>query len=197
MSGHGVHHHPDKQEHKSIGIFISVLAVFMAVVSALAKKEANEMILNEVKASNGFAWYQSKRQRGYLNELEIARIETTLAGSPSESQRTLLTGQRSKLAAKNAEYETENAKILKDSEADRATAESAKHRHHRFEFAEIALHLAVVLASLTLLTDSKKFFWIGLICTLVGVVLTLSGFLIQPHGAPIPASSGAPAHSGH
>lgn len=203
MSGHGVPHHSEKQEHRSIGIFISVLAVFMAVVSSLAKKEANEMILREVKASNGFAWYQSKRGRSYLNELEIGRIDRELAGNPSDAQRGLLGSQKGKLQAKNAEYEAENAKILVESEADRQAAELAGHRHHRFEYAEISLHVAVVLASIALLTDDRKFFWLGLAATAAGVALAVSGFLIQPHSSrahtptQAPAASSSPASSGH
>ena len=81
MSGHGVPHHAESDEHKRVGIFIAIIAVIMAIVGAFAKGQANEMIVKEVKASNGFAWYQSKRQRSYMNELEIKRIDFLLAGA--------------------------------------------------------------------------------------------------------------------
>ena len=171
MSGHGVPHHAANEDHKRIGVFIAIVAVIMAIVGALAKQQANEMIVKEVKASNEFAWYQAKRQRSYMNELELKRIDVELAGSPIEAQRKLLEAQKAKLAAKNAEYETENKDILTGAEADRAAAATAAHKHHWFEHAEICLHVAVVLSSLVLLTDRKVFLHLGILATVVGVLI--------------------------
>ncbi|HAM74023.1 MAG TPA: hypothetical protein DCM86_20550 [Verrucomicrobiales bacterium] len=192
MSGHGhdVPHHAENHEQKKIGIFISVVAVIMAVVTSLANNQSNEMIIKQVEASNGFSWYQSKRQRSYMNELEIARIDREMAGAPTDAQRKLLEETRSRLKAKNSEYEKENEKIRSDSEGDRQAAELAAHRHHQFEFAEVALHIAVVLCSLTLLTEMRLFYQIGITATLLGVALAGYGFLIKPHAH----DSGSDAH---
>lgn len=170
MSAHGVPHHAETPDQKRVGIFIAILAVIMAVTAAATGQQANLMILKEVKASNGFAWYQSKRQRSYANELELKRIEYELAGTPTEAQRKLLDGQKTKLAAKNAEYETENKEILVGAEADRTAAAAAAHKHHWFEYSEISLHIAVVLCSLVLLTDQKLFLHLGVLTTLIGIL---------------------------
>ena len=192
MSEHGIPHHAESHEHKQIGIFIAVLAVIMALVGALAKNEANKMIVKEVQASNGFAWYQSKRQRGYMNELEIKRADFELAGTPTEAQRKLLEESKAKLKAKNAEYEKENDEIRSKAEADKQTAELASHKHHWFEYAEIAIHIAVVLGSLTLLTEMKLFFQLGVGTTIAGIALALYGFTITGHHAEATGESHAP-----
>ena len=205
MSEHGVPHHAANAEQKKIGIAIAIIAVVVAVVTALANNEANKMIVKEVqasnkevKASNGFAWYQAKRQRSYLNDLEIKRIDFELAGSANEAQRKLLEGQKTKLSAKNTEYEAEGKVIIADAEAnrvsaetDRTTATNAAHKHHRFEYAEILLHISVVLCSLTLLTDQRLFYRLGLAATVGGVILTLAAFNIKPHPPDQPSSSSA------
>ena len=54
---------------------IAILAILLAVVSALGNEQDNEKIVKQIEASNGFAWYQSKRQRSYANDLELKRIE--------------------------------------------------------------------------------------------------------------------------
>ena len=198
MSG-SLPHHAENPQQKQVGIFISVLAVVMAIVSAVTNQQANQMIVKEVKASNGFAWYQAKRQRSYANELEIKRIEFELAGTPSEAQRKLIEAQKEKLATKNAEYEGENKKILEDAAADRDAAATAGHQHHWFEISEICLHIAVVLCSLVLLTEQKLFFHIGVIATILGIVLAAYAQLgyhehHDAHAAEAkPASAGAPA----
>lgn len=194
MAGHGVPHHAEKDEHKRVGIFIAVLAVIMSIVAAMAKQAANTMIVKEVQSSNGFAWYQSKRQRSYLNELELKRIEVALAGDVNEAQRKLLTAQQSKLAAKNAEYEKENKDIQAAAEADKKLAEVAAHQHHWFEYGEICLHIAVVLCSLNLLTDQKLFLKLGALATAAGIVLAAlawRGHAHEPGPAPKATSQGS------
>ncbi len=195
MSGHGIPHHAANDEHKRIGIFIGVLAVIMAVIGAFAKGQANEMIVREVKASsrevkasNGFAWYQAKRQRTYLNDLELKRIDIELAGTVTDAQKKMLEGQKLKLTGKNSEYETEGKVIIAEAEAERASAEAdraaaatAAHKHHWFEYAEISLHIAVVLCSLVLLTEQKIFFRIGLFATVVGVLIAVAAFFKGGH----------------
>lgn len=193
MSGHGSHSHSDNPEHKRIGVFIAVIAVIMAVVGALAKQEANEMIVKEVKASNGFAWYQSKRQRSYQNELEVKRIDFELAGQVTEAQRKLLEANRAKFLAKNAEYEAENKEILTGAENDRTAAQTAAHRHHWYEYAEISLHIAIVLCSLVLLTNQRFFFHLGLAATLAGIVLAVVAWRTGHGGAHAPATPPAAA----
>ena len=183
MSDIGVPHHAEQQGQKHIGIIISVIAVLMAVVAALAKGEANTMIVKEVQASNGYAWYQSKRQRSFINELELKRIDFELAGAPSDGQRRLLEEQRVKLKAKNVEYETENKGIVAAADADKKTAETAAHKHHWFEYGEILLHIAVVLCSLTLLTEQKLFYHLGLAATVGGIILAMYAYTLKPHAA--------------
>ena len=127
MSGHGVPHHAANDDHKRIGIFIGVLAVIMAVIGAFAKGQANEMIVKEVKASNGFAWYQSKRQRSYMNELEIKRIDFLLAGTGlAEAQKEMLAKTRTALDKKNVEYKSENEEIERLAKADQIKPRSPR-----------------------------------------------------------------------
>ncbi|MEO8427406.1 MAG: DUF4337 family protein, partial [Verrucomicrobiota bacterium] len=103
MSASGVPHHAENHEQKKVGIIIAVIAVVMSIVAALAHYEANRMIVKEVRSSNEFAWYQFKRQRSYMNELELRRIEIELKGTPSEAQRKLLEDSMAKLKSKNAD----------------------------------------------------------------------------------------------
>ena len=192
MSHGGVPHHAENQEHKRIGIFISIIAVAMAVIASLAKNEANKMIVKEVQSSNGFAWYQAKRQRTYMNDLELNRIDFQLAGAVTEAQRKVLEQTKAKLVAKNAEYNKENEQIKLDADKDKRSAEVASHQHHRFEYAEVAMHIAIVLCSLTLLTDTKLFFHLGLAATIGGLALAAIAFFEGREPVSAPAGAGTP-----
>src|SRR4051812_49649288 len=107
MSDVDVPHHTEKEVHKRVGIFIAAVAVIMAVISALARNAANEIIVQEVQASNGFAWYQAKRQRGYMTELEIRRARYELAGNLAPAQRKQLEENTAGLEQQNAKYAKE------------------------------------------------------------------------------------------
>jgi hypothetical protein len=181
MSEVEVPEHVAKDEHKRIGVFIAVLAVLMALISSLGKNQANQMIIKEVQVSNGFAWYQAKRERMHLNELEIRRAEFELAGNPNEAQKQALIETKSKLKAKNAEYEKQAEEIKAKADEATAAADLADHKHHWFEYGEICMHIAVVLCSLTLLTDLKIFYHLGIAATLAGLLLASMGFLRPAH----------------
>ena len=46
----------DRQE-RQVGLTIAILAILLAVVSALGNEQDNEKIVKQIEASNGFAWY--------------------------------------------------------------------------------------------------------------------------------------------
>src|SRR5947209_7343988 len=143
MSEVEVPHHVQKDDHKRVAVFIAVLAVITAVISSLGKNQANHLIVKEVDSSNGFAWYQAKRQRSYINEVELQRIDFQLAGNLTEAQKTILEQMRSHLKAQNAKYEKEGEEIQAKAKANNDAAELAKHKHHWLEYGEVCMHIAV------------------------------------------------------
>ena len=167
----GLPHHAENPQQKQVGIFISVLAVIMAVVSAVTNQQANQMLAKKVESSNGFAFYQAKRQRSFVNDLELKRIEFELAGTPNEAQRKLVEGQREEIGKENKKYKEENEGILAKAKADQTAAEVAGHKHHYFEISEICLHIAVVLCSLVLLTEIAIFLKLGIAITVAGLAI--------------------------
>ncbi len=187
------------KEDKRVGIKIAIIAVIMAIVSSYGKNAANDMIINEVKASNGFAWYQAKRIRGALNEQSISQMDLDLLGNPTDAQREAMGKLKKKLQEKNAEYKTENEQILKEAEATKAEAELAGKKNDAFDRAEIALQVAIVLCSLTLLTGSAIFSRVGVGLAAVGVVLAVLAFFKTPDAPKreaAPSAGTAPAKPG-
>lgn len=170
----------DNKEDKRVGIKIAIIAVVMAIVSSFGKNAANDMIINEVKASNGFAWYQAKRIRSAMNDQVIAQIELDLLGSPTDAQRESMLKLKKKLLEKNAEYKKENEDILKEAEVTKAEASLAGKKNDAFDRAEIALQVAVVLCSLTLLAGNRGFSQAGVILALIGAGLAIMAFFKNP-----------------
>jgi hypothetical protein len=184
------------KEDKKVGIKIAIIAVIMAIVSSYGKNAANDMIINEVKASNGYAWYQAKRIRSAMNDQVIGQIDIDLLGQPSDAQREAMGKLKKKLQEKNAEYKKENEDILKEADNTKAEAALAGKKNDAFDRAEIALQVAVVLCSLTLLTGSQLFSRAGVLLAFVGVVLAIMAFFKKPDPPktePAPPAAAAPA----
>ncbi len=168
------------KEDKRVGIKIAIIAVIMAIVSSYGKNASNDMIINEVKASNAYAWYQAKRIRSAMNEQVIAQSDLELLGSPTEAQREAMLKLKKKLQEKNAEYKKENEDILREADETKAEAALAGEKNDAFDRAEIALQVAVVLCSLTLLTGSPIFSRAGVGLAFVGVVLAIMAYFKKP-----------------
>jgi hypothetical protein len=185
--------HPEgRKNEKPVGIIIAVVAVVLAVIGSLGNNAANDRIVSEVKASNGFAWYQAKRQREALNNLEIRRIAVELASDPSPGRRAALVKLQEDLAAKNQEYKSENAEILAKAEADRIAAKINGNRNDGFDSAEILLQIAVVLCTLTLLVEAKFFLRIGILVAVVGIAVGARTHFRPTAPEPAEAESAAP-----
>ncbi len=166
----------DRRE-RQVGLTIAILAILLAVVSALGNEQDNEKIVKQIESSNGFAWYQSKRIRSGMNELQMEQMKIELAGQPSAAQREAITNLETRLTAKNEEYKVENEKILKEAEAAKQAAEIADLRGNRFDRSEVFLQIAVVFCSITLLTKVRTFFLVGVLLSVIGAGVGLWAFL--------------------
>lgn len=182
-----------RKDEKQVGIIIAVIAVLMAIVGSLGNNAADDMIVGEVKSSNGYAWYQAKRQREYLNDLELRRIEVDLLDSPSPTRKAALEKFAAQLRAKNLEYRPENEEIRATAEKDAAAAKISGERNDAFGHAEILLQASVVLCSLTLLTSHRGFLYTGLVVALLGILLAGRAWFLKPSetAPPPPAATNA------
>ena len=94
-------------------------------------------------------------------------------------------------------YKKENDEILKDADTTKAEAALAGKKNDAFDRAEIALQVAVVLCSLTLLTGSAIFSQAGVALAALGVVLAGMAFFQKPDApkseAQQPSAVTAPA----
>lgn len=175
-----------RKDETQVGIIIAVIAVLMALVGSMGNNAADDMIVGEVKSSNGFAWYQAKRQREYLNDLELRRIAIELADNPSPARRAALESFAADLKAKNKEYRGENDAIRQGAEREAAAAGVSAKRNDAFGTAEILLQVAVVFCSLTLLTNRRMFLHGGILVALAGILLAGRAYRLQPPSPPTP-----------
>jgi len=175
LEGHGGH----GNEHGGplvipVSITISILAVLVAAVTLLGHRAHTEELLLQGQAMNQWAYYQAKN--GRMNQDQA--IADVLSVVTSVDQ------QRAEAVREKYRKEVERYSGDKDEISDKATElqkerDLYQRRADHFDAGEGILEFALIICSLTLLTN-KKFFWFsGILIGIVGVVAALSGFLVR------------------
>ena len=176
-------HEKTKGSKTSTAIYISILAVVLSVVSVMGSNASKEMMASAIAASDTFAYYQAKTQRQVSLRLAADQLEMLTDGLPDAA--------RQKAEAKVAEYRrnAERADSAADSAAEDnsrpsllAKAREAEHRRDHaaaqdpyFDFAEALLQIAIVLASVFVITDMAIILLASRALGAAGVLLALDG----------------------
>lgn len=161
---HAEHAH-DPFEKRVAGT-MAILAAALAVTSVMGHLATTEEIVNQERASDQWAYYQAKTIRRY--ESEIAR--------------DVLASQAAKVAEyeKNAaRYTKEGEDIQKEAQALEAESRLKGQQAVRFEFGEVFLEVAIVLASLAILTKLKPVWWVAMAVGAGGVIVAATVTLIK------------------
>jgi Domain of unknown function (DUF4337) len=116
------------------------------------------------------------REHQYRSQTML--LETQLAGPSSVkgAERDRLAVLARKFADEEKRYNGEKKNIEKNAKKLEVARDLHRERHPYFEFAEVLLQIAIVSASVSILSTSRPMFWFSLVLAVVGAVLTLSGF---------------------
>lgn len=160
---------PDNQKEKSVGLIIAVIAVVLAIVTALGHQVHNEEILAHVDGADQFVSYQAKKSRQVELESKTALIQLGYDHlSPTAQQKA-----DGILAKDGAEIQHLSAgeKEAQD-KGDEFFAEATRlaKKAGVLDLGEIALQISVVLCSITILTELFLFVRMGVGTAVIGVL---------------------------
>ena len=151
---------------KRVAGTMAILAAALAIVSVMGHLATTEEIVNQAKASDQWSYYQAKTIRRY--ESEIAR--DVLASQPAK------VAQYEKNAAR---YTKEGEEIQKEAQALEAESHLKGQEAVRLEFSEVFFEVAIVLASLAILTKIKAVWWISIATGVGGIAVAVTTTLIK------------------
>lgn len=165
-----LHEHAEHAKHpfdKKVAATMAAIAAALAIVAVLGHLAATEELLNQQKASDQWAFYQAKNIRRY--ESEIARDIMVVMKS-----------EKADAYAKNANrYADETKEIQKEAKALEDESRLAGRKALRFHFGEIFLEIAIVLASLAILTRRETIWLAAVVGAMTGIVLAASMVFIR------------------
>src|SRR5262245_8952305 len=190
---HGPEHHIEHAEHSAhaahdpfesrVMLSIAITAALLAAVTMLSHRAPNATLQYQMEASNKWNYFQAKKNRMYLYEASDLATDMLLAMpfpdelKKSQAHKTWQDEAKKKKtkrwADKAKEYRSESDNIQEEAEELTHKAHAMHELGDRYDMAELGVEMGLVLGSLAVLTKRRSFWYTGLVCSLVGVVLAL------------------------
>ena len=171
----------EKSFTRRTALLAAVYAVCLAVVSLGGNNVTKEMSLSQQQASDQWAFYQAKSMREQLYHIERLRLEDELVerGKALAPEALQHKQELQRAAAHDEERHAGEKKEIEEKarelehERDKAMA-----RDPYFDFGEVLLQIAIVLASISILTHARPVFQASLLAAVLGLTLGLNGFFM-------------------
>jgi hypothetical protein len=174
---------------KWIGVYIAVLAVVLALCAMGGGNAAKEATIKNIEATNTWAFFQAKNMRRHVLRLQADELELRLA-----TESGLSDAARTTIASKIADYRAQDRILTEDPDRPveqregldqlwskgkslEAARDVAARKDPYFDYAEALLQIAIVLASVSLISRYRVILLAASAALgLLGALLTINGF---------------------
>jgi hypothetical protein len=171
---------------KWVGVYIGVLALILAVCSLGGGNASKDATMKNIEASNTWAFFQAKNMRRHVIRMQIDELTLALAANPA-----LPADAKTAYEAKLKQYREQEALLTSDPKTNegldelfkRAKAleeerDVAMRKDPYFDYGQALLQIAIVLASVAIISGGSALVAISLLFGLIGSALTLNGFML-------------------
>jgi hypothetical protein len=156
---------------RNVAVLVSALAAALALTEIGGKASQNAYLTHHVALSNDWAFYQAKNLRAVVRTSEA----DLLASLPNAADPAIQ--GRIKEAADYTARMRDDPKggegmkqLAEQAKAEEAQRDEAFHRYHNYEYAVGALEIAIVLASVSVVTKMRL---LTIAAAAIGAVATL------------------------
>ncbi len=166
---------------RRVALMTAVYAVVLAIASLGGNNAMKEMLLAQQQSSDQWAFYQAKVIREHQYRAQTMRLETELAErGPAlrPEARQHYEDLLKKFAAEEKRYNAEKKDIEKDAKRLEKERDWNRDKDPYFDYAEVLLQIAIVMASVSILSTSRPMFFFSLALALGGALLTINGFTL-------------------
>jgi shikimate kinase len=175
-------------------MLIAIMAMLLAVGSLGGGNVAEDMIHNNIKASDTWAFFQAKNVRQTQYRLAADELETQLANPGlSPEVRTALQEKVNAYRATVTRYDDEpdpaaptdslrgegKKQLSMRARRYESLRERAGAQDSNFDYSEVAFQLAIVLGSVAILALSRKVLYISIGLGVIGALLMVNGFTLM------------------
>ena len=165
-------------EHEStlrpVAFTMAVLAVLVAICTVLGHRTHTEAVLDQNKATDQWNEYQAHKIRSNDTALTSDLLGVVTIADKEAAK---------KIAKGYADHQAKWADELKDdkekAEALETKVEQAEARANRFDLGEALLEIGLVITSVTLLTRTRMYWYLGILFSLAGIASAASVLFLK------------------
>lgn len=177
---------PIGSREKWIGVYIGTLAVILAICSLGGGNAAKDATLKNIEAANTWAFFQAKNARRQALYLQIDDFDTLVATTPDLSP-TALSHIEKKKGAYQATIDHLTSEPDKQEGLDElfvrgkaleAERDEALQRDPYFDYGEALLQIAIVMASVAIISGGSVILGLSGVLGALGILATVGGFTL-------------------
>ena len=146
--------HPahDDRGARRVAVLISALAAGLAIAEMAEKGAQNEFLAHHISTSDSWAFYQAKTLRSAMVGQQI-EVLASLPNAADPEVATRIAAARAEQARLNDDEKSQGRKQLRaQAEAEAKTRDAVGEHYHLYEYVVGALQIAIVLASVSVVT---------------------------------------------
>jgi len=168
-----IHHHAEHSRERwisAVALSTALIAALAAICSLLSGDNANEAMMEQINASDQWAYYQAKGIKSAQLATKIEVLEAM--GKPAKD------ADREKVA----QYEKQQREIRDQAEELKKTSKVRLGKHKQFAAGVTLFQIAIAVSAISVLTRQRWFWFAGLVFAAAGVAYLAYG--LAPHPVP-------------
>lgn len=165
---------------RRVALTTALFAVALAITSLGGNNAMKEMLLSQQQASDQWAYYQAKAVREHLYKSQKMHLELNLlerGESMKPKVRAQFEAMQKKMAEEEARYRDEKNEIEKEAKRLEHERDINRDKDPYFDYAEVLLQIAIVMASISILSASRQVFYFAVAAASIGAIFSVNGFL--------------------
>ncbi len=166
---------------RRVALTTAIYAVLLAITSLGGNNAMKEMLLASQQSSDQWAFYQAKVIREHLYRGQRLRVEVDLLDQSERMKphaREKLETLLKQLTEEEARYGQEKKEIEKEAKKLEHEREVNRAKDPYFDYAEVLLQIAIVMASVSILSGSRPVFLFSILSAFLGALFSVNGFLL-------------------
>jgi len=165
---------------RRVALTTAIFAVILAITSLGGNNAMKEMLLAQQQASDQWAFYQAKVIREHFYRGQKMRLELDLLERESLKPQIRQRYEQllRQMAAEEERYGAEKKEIEKEAKKLEHERDLNRDKDPYFDYAEVLLQIAIVMASIAILAHSRGVFVFALVSAGLGAILAVNGFCL-------------------
>ncbi|MBA2126179.1 DUF4337 domain-containing protein [Hyphomicrobium methylovorum] len=169
-----------------VGVYIGILAVILAICSLGASNADQDSNRQNIAASNVWAFFQAKNARRQALRLHVDELDIRLKATPGMPEDV-----RKLIEAKISDYKEQDKKLTSDpvsgegldelfnkGKALEGERDEAIKRGPYFDYGQALLQIAIVLASVAIISGGNFLLFGSFLLGGLGILSTVGGFTL-------------------